>query len=77
MHVSDPKKALTLTSSLNPRMWSRASKLSDAELSHFTIKEDLIEVSAGPTSYGAIILGKIRIPALKTEEEGEGFVHVR
>ena len=58
-------------------MWSRASKVSDAQLSDFTIQEDLIEVRAGQTSYGVIILGKIRIPALTTEEEGEGFVHVR
>lgn len=27
-----------------PRMWSRASKLSDAELTDFTIENDLVEV---------------------------------
>jgi len=58
-------------------MWSRASKVSDAKLVQFSIKDDLVEVRAGPTTYGVIILGKIRIPALTTEEEGEGFVHVR
>lgn len=59
------------------RMWSRASKVSDADLVNFTIKKDLVEVRAGATSYGTIVLGKIRIPALTTTEEGEGFVHVR
>jgi hypothetical protein len=58
-------------------MWSRASKISDAKLVDFTIKDDLVEVRAGATTYGTIIFGKIRIPALTTEEEGEGFVHVR
>ena len=59
------------------RMWSRASKVSDAELVAFTIKNDLVEVRAGATSYGTIVFGKIRIPALTTEEAGDGFVHVR
>jgi len=58
-------------------MWSRAFKASDAELVNFTIREDLVEVRAGSTSYGVIIFGKIRIPALTSEEAGEGFVHVR
>lgn len=68
---------LALIHDSDPRMWSRASKVSDAQLVHFTIKEDLVEVRAGQTSYGVILFGKIRIPALTTEEEGEGFVHVR
>ncbi|KAF9049948.1 hypothetical protein BJ165DRAFT_1414020 [Panaeolus papilionaceus] len=59
-----------------PRMWSRASKLSDAELTDFTIENDLVEVRSAPTSYGYIVFGKIRIPAVN-DEEGEGFVHVR
>ena len=31
---------------------------------------------SAPTTYGTIILGKIRIPAVK-DDEGEGFIHVR
>ncbi|PPQ62948.1 hypothetical protein CVT24_006188 [Panaeolus cyanescens] len=59
-----------------PRMWARASKLSDDELTAFTIENDLVEVRSAPTSYGYIVFGKIRIPAVN-DEEGEGFVHVR
>ncbi|KAJ8509074.1 hypothetical protein ONZ45_g8721 [Pleurotus djamor] len=59
-----------------PKMWSRASGLSNEELVAFTMENDLVEVRSGPTSYGTIILGKIRIPAVN-DEEGEGFVHVR
>ncbi|PPQ77203.1 hypothetical protein CVT25_011049 [Psilocybe cyanescens] len=57
-----------------PRMWSRASNLSDAQLTSFTMEEDLVEVRSASTSYGQIVLGKIRV--LK-DGEGEGFVHVR
>lgn len=57
-------------------MWSRAAGLSDHELTSFKIEEDLVLVRSAPVSYGTIILGKIRIPAVK-DEEGEGFVHVR
>ncbi|KAH9485176.1 hypothetical protein JR316_0002083 [Psilocybe cubensis] len=57
-----------------PRMWARASGLSDAELTSFTIENDLVEVSSSATSYGTIVLGKIRV---LTDDEGEGFVHVR
>ena len=59
-----------------PKMWSRAAGLSDHELIDFTIEKDLVEVRSAPTSYGTIILGKIRIPAVQ-DEEGSGFVHVR
>ncbi|KAL0956373.1 hypothetical protein HGRIS_002520 [Hohenbuehelia grisea] len=59
-----------------PKMWSRAAGLSDAELVAFTVENDLVEIRSGPTTYGTIILGKIRLPAVK-DEEGEGFVHVR
>ncbi|KAI0092928.1 hypothetical protein BDY19DRAFT_920937 [Irpex rosettiformis] len=59
-----------------PKMWSRAVGLSDHELTAFTIEQDLVEVSSAATSYGNIILGKIRIPAVD-DDEGEGFVHVR
>ncbi|KAI0051914.1 hypothetical protein FA95DRAFT_1484390, partial [Auriscalpium vulgare] len=59
-----------------PRMWSRAHGLSDEQVVGFTLDKDLVEVSSAPTSYGTIILGKIRIPAVN-DSEGEGFVHVR
>ncbi|KAI0675318.1 hypothetical protein C8Q78DRAFT_1011710 [Trametes maxima] len=59
-----------------PRMWSRASSISDDDLVAFTIRGDLVECRSAPTSYGTIILGKIRLPAVR-DEEGEGFIHVR
>lgn len=59
-----------------PKMWARASSLSDAELVTFNIQEDLVLCRSAPTSYGTIILGKIRLPVVE-DEEGEGFVHVR
>ncbi|KAJ3554024.1 hypothetical protein NM688_g3317 [Phlebia brevispora] len=59
-----------------PKMWSRVAGLSDAQLVDFTIENDLVEVRSAPTSYGTVILGKIRIPAVN-DDEGEGFVHVR
>ena len=59
-----------------PKMWARASGLSDNELVDFSIQKDLVQVRSGGTSYGTIIFGKIRIPKIK-DSEGEGFVHVR
>jgi len=62
-----------------PRMWSRASALSNEELAKFTIDEDLVEVRSGHSSnadYGTIVFGKIRIPAIN-DDEGAGFIHVR
>jgi len=59
-----------------PRMWSRAASLTDAQLTHFTIEQDLVQVRSGAVSYGTIILGKIRIPAVN-DELGPGYVHVR
>ncbi|KAJ2931285.1 hypothetical protein H1R20_g5789, partial [Candolleomyces eurysporus] len=59
-----------------PKMWSRAQGLSEKELVDFTIENDLVEIRSAVTSYGVIILGKIRIPAVN-DEEGEGFIHVR
>ncbi|KAI0066092.1 hypothetical protein BV25DRAFT_1849665 [Artomyces pyxidatus] len=59
-----------------PRMWSRAASLSDAELTTFNLNHDLVEIRSGPTSYGTILLGKIRIPAVH-DDLGEGFIHVR
>jgi len=59
-----------------PRMWSRAAGLSDLDLVRFSIEEDLVSVRSGATSYGSIIFGKIRVPAIN-DAEGEGFIHVR
>jgi len=57
-------------------MWSRAIGLSDHHLTAFTIENDLVLVRSAASSYGTIILGKIKIPAIQ-DEEGEGYVHVR
>ncbi|KAM5531584.1 hypothetical protein V8D89_014753 [Ganoderma adspersum] len=59
-----------------PRMWSRAEGIPDHELVTFTIHKDLVEIRSGATSYGTIILGKIRLPAVN-DAEGEGYIHVR
>ncbi|KIJ67949.1 hypothetical protein HYDPIDRAFT_173679 [Hydnomerulius pinastri MD-312] len=59
-----------------PMMWSRAAGLSDHQLVDFEIEKDLVLVRAAVVSYGTIILGKIRIPAVN-DELGEGYVHVR
>lgn len=59
-----------------PRMWSRAAHLSDHELTSFSLNEDLVLVSSAATTYGTIVLCKIRIPAID-DDQGEGFVHVR
>ena len=50
--------------------------LSDEELTSFTIENDLVEIRSGPTSYGEILFGRIRIPGVN-DELAEGFVHVR
>lgn len=59
-----------------PKMWSRAAGLHNDQLTHFTIEQDLVQVRSGVVSYGTIILGKIRIPAVH-DDLGPGFVHVR
>ncbi|KAG6845302.1 hypothetical protein H0H87_011152 [Tephrocybe sp. NHM501043] len=59
-----------------PRMWSRASGISDEDLIKFNVDADLVQVRSASTSYGTIILGKIKIPAIN-DEEGEGYIHVR
>lgn len=59
-----------------PKMWSRAAHLSDHDLTHFKLDEDLVLVSSALSTYGTIILGKIRIPAIN-DDKGEGFIHVR
>lgn len=57
-------------------MWARAAGLSSAELGKFDLAQDLVAIRAAPTSYGTVILGKLRLPAVH-DEQGEGFVHVR
>lgn len=57
-------------------MWSRAAGLSDHELANFTIENDLVEIRTGAVSYGTVIFGKIRIPAVN-DKLGEGYIHVR
>ncbi|KAG6903079.1 hypothetical protein C0995_006266 [Termitomyces sp. Mi166 len=59
-----------------PRMWSRASDISDDDLVNFDVNVDLVKIRSGSTSYGTVIFGKIRIPAIY-DEEGQGFIHVR
>ncbi|KAF5320679.1 hypothetical protein D9619_001999 [Psilocybe cf. subviscida] len=59
-----------------PRMWARAGSLADHDLVTFSIAVDLVEVRSAATSYGTIILGKLRLPAVN-DDEGEGFIHVR
>ncbi|KZV82590.1 hypothetical protein EXIGLDRAFT_684666 [Exidia glandulosa HHB12029] len=55
-----------------PRMWAAVKHLSDQELTAFDVSKDLVVVRSAVVSYGTIILGKIRIPALD-----DGYVHVR
>jgi len=59
-----------------PKMWRRASGISDHALANFTIEEDLVLVRSATTSYGTIILGKICLSAVN-DEQGKGYVHVR
>jgi hypothetical protein len=59
-----------------PKMWSRAEGLTDHELVAFSIEADLVQVRSAAASYGTIILGKIKIPAIQ-DEEGAGYIHVR
>lgn len=58
-----------------PKMWSRASGIDDhALVGGIDLKKDLVLVRSGATSYGQIILGKLRVG---TNDGEEGFVHVR
>jgi len=59
-----------------PRMWSRAHGIDDHHLTTFDLSKDLILIRSGSTSYGTIIFGKLRIPAIQ-DDEGEGFIHIR
>ncbi|KAG8959487.1 hypothetical protein FRC03_007914 [Tulasnella sp. 419] len=58
-----------------PRMWARATGLTDEELvGSINLEKDLVEVRSGATAYGTIVFGKIRVG---TSDDQEGFVHVR
>ena len=59
-----------------PRMWARAHGISNEDLVAFSVRTDLVEIRSAPVSYGTIILGKIRLPAVN-DAEGEGYMHVR
>lgn len=59
-----------------PKMWSRAAGVADKDLVAFSIRNDLVEVRSAPTSYGTVILGKIKLPAIN-DAEGDGYAHVR
>ena len=59
-----------------PMMWSRANRLSDHDLVGFKVEKDLVEIRTGVVSYGTLIFGKIRIPAVE-DEFGAGYIHVR
>ncbi|CAD6978648.1 unnamed protein product [Tilletia controversa] len=56
-----------------PRMWAGAEGLSDEQLTAFSAEKDLVGIRAGAVSYGVIIFGRIRIPALSKP----GYVFVR
>ncbi|KAH9819234.1 hypothetical protein DFH28DRAFT_1022848 [Melampsora americana] len=59
-----------------PRMFARSQGVSDHDLVDFDIKHDLVSIRSGQTSYGTVVFGKIRIPAVK-DQDGVGFIHVR
>ncbi|KAM0756685.1 hypothetical protein T439DRAFT_321370, partial [Meredithblackwellia eburnea MCA 4105] len=59
-----------------PRMFSRAKGVSDHDLVNWDLSKDLVAIRSGPTSYGTVIFGKLRLPAIN-DSEGEGFMHVR
>lgn len=56
-------------------MWARAAGLSDDELTSFS-RDDLVQIRNGQASYGHVIFGKLRLPAVN-DKLGEGYVHVR
>ncbi|KAJ7925003.1 hypothetical protein B0H13DRAFT_1977132 [Mycena leptocephala] len=75
-HVEHEIKAAILASRHDwnkhePKMWALASQISDHDLVNFTIKDDLVVVRSAVTSYGPIILGKIRIRAIKLDSAGQ------
>jgi hypothetical protein len=56
-------------------MWARAAGLSDDELTSFS-RDDFVQIRNGQASYGHVIFGKLRLPAVN-DKLGEGFIHVR
>ncbi|KAG1862548.1 hypothetical protein DFJ58DRAFT_725384 [Suillus subalutaceus] len=56
-------------------MWARAAGLSDDELTSFS-RDDLVQIRNGQASYGHVIFGKLRLPAVN-DKLGEGYIHVR
>lgn len=59
-----------------PKMFSRAKGIPDQEFCSFNTKDDLVLIRSGETSYGTVVFGKLRLPAIN-DSEGEGFIHVR
>ncbi|KAH9943505.1 uncharacterized protein BXZ73DRAFT_40537, partial [Epithele typhae] len=59
-----------------PKMWSRAHGVPNDDLVAFSIRSDLVEIRSAIVSYGTIILGKIKLPAIN-DSEGEGYIHAR
>ena len=53
-------------------MWSAVKDLSNEALTSFDIENDLVQVSSAQTSYGVIVLGKIRVRGVD-----DGYLHVR
>ncbi|KAE8233939.1 hypothetical protein CF326_g1022 [Tilletia indica] len=56
-----------------PRMWAATEGLNEEQLSDWSAAKDLVGIRAGSVSYGVIIFGRIRIPALSSP----GYVFVR
>jgi len=46
------------------------------EADYENIQKDVVTVRSAATTYGTIVLAKIRLPAVN-DDLGEGFVHVR
>ncbi|KAG8895409.1 hypothetical protein FRC01_012387 [Tulasnella sp. 417] len=56
-------------------MWSRASGISDDQLiGDIDLERDLVSVRNGETTYGVILLGKIKVG---TNDGKDGYIHVR
>ncbi|GAA5852308.1 hypothetical protein JCM8547_006731 [Rhodosporidiobolus lusitaniae] len=55
-----------------PKMFVRAKDVSDEELTSWELEKDLEQVRSASTAYGAVIFGKLRIPAIV-----DGYIHVR
>ena len=74
-------------------MWSRVAHLTDAQLAHFTMEHDLVEVRTGPTceSFSRLLPLLLTISSLAygtiifgkiqihdfKDDKGEGFLHIR